>query len=167
MPAVEFKPADHPADPLECVEMLAARRGWPMARTGEDEAQLSISAEGFDMQLSLHWRDDTESLHLACMFDFRVPARRADEVARLTRMINEQLIMGHFDFWQNEGLILYRNALLLSGGATASDAQCDALIAHAVETCARHYPAFQFVLWAGKGAEEALAACLFETAGEA
>ncbi len=167
MPAVDIEQADRHADPLERVEMLAARRGWPMARTGEDEAQLAIAGDDVDMQLSLHWRDDTESLHLACMFDFRVPVRRAEEVARLVRMINERLLMGHFDFWQGEGLILYRNALLLSGGAAASEAQCDALIAHAVETCARHHPAFQFVLWAGKGAQEALAACLFETAGEA
>jgi hypothetical protein len=37
----------------------------------------------------------------------------------------------------------------------------------AVEACNRHYQAFQFVLWAGKSPAEALAASMFETAGEA
>jgi hypothetical protein len=37
----------------------------------------------------------------------------------------------------------------------------------AVDTCERYFPAFQFVLWAGKSAREALDAAMFETSGEA
>ena len=37
----------------------------------------------------------------------------------------------------------------------------------AVAACDRYFPAFQYVLWAGKSAREALATALFETAGEA
>jgi hypothetical protein len=37
----------------------------------------------------------------------------------------------------------------------------------AVEACERYYPAIQFVLWAGKSAEEAIAAAMFETQGNA
>jgi hypothetical protein len=37
----------------------------------------------------------------------------------------------------------------------------------AIDACERHYMAFQFVAWAGEGAQEALAAAMFETAGEA
>ena len=31
----------------------------------------------------------------------------------------------------------------------------------------RFYPAFHFLVWGGKGVEEAVAAAMFETAGEA
>ncbi len=154
-------------NPLECVELLAANRNWPIVRTGEDEAQMVIAASSVELQLTVHWRDDTESLYVACMFDMRVPHPRAAEVSRLVRMINERLLMGHFDFWKRDGLVLYRNGLLLSGGAQANEAQCESLITLAVEACERYFPAFQFVIWAGRKAEEALAACLFETAGEA
>jgi hypothetical protein len=37
----------------------------------------------------------------------------------------------------------------------------------ATDACERYYQAFQFVLWAGKEAREALDAVLFETEGEA
>ncbi|MGH6959444.1 MAG: YbjN domain-containing protein, partial [Dongiaceae bacterium] len=33
--------------------------------------------------------------------------------------------------------------------------------------CERFFPAFQFVLWGGKSPEEALAAAMLETVGEA
>jgi hypothetical protein len=36
-----------------------------------------------------------------------------------------------------------------------------------MEACDRYYQAFQFVVWAGKSAREAMDSALFETAGEA
>ncbi len=153
--------------PLEHVELVASGNGWPLVRTGESEAQLVIEASGLGLQLTVSWNEDSESLFVACMFDLKIPAARQAETTRLVQMINERMLMGHFDYWRTEGLALYRNGLLLSGGARATAAQCESLIHLAVEACERYYPAFQFVIWAGKSAEEALQACLFETAGNA
>jgi len=82
-------------------------------------------------------------------------------------MINEQLWLGHFDLWSQDGLVMYRNALVLAGDGTASAAQCEALLTTALDACERYFPAYQFVVWAGKPAREALDAAMFETAGEA
>jgi len=62
---------------------------------------------------------------------------------------------------------MYRQALVLPGGMTASTAQCEALLAGALHACERYFPAFQFVIWAGKTAAEAMTAVMFDTAGEA
>jgi hypothetical protein len=37
----------------------------------------------------------------------------------------------------------------------------------ALEACERYFQSFQFVIWAGKAASEAIDAAMFETAGEA
>ncbi|MEK7068449.1 MAG: YbjN domain-containing protein, partial [Patescibacteria group bacterium] len=89
------------------------------------------------------------------------------EVQGLMGLINEQMWVGHFDLWQDEGLILFRAPLVLAGGAEASGAQCEWLLVHVLEVCEKYYQAFQFVVWAGKSAREALEAALFETKGEA
>jgi hypothetical protein len=81
--------------------------------------------------------------------------------------INEQLWVGHFDLWTDDNSVMFRHSLILSGGADPTGQQCEALLNIAVEACNRHYQAFQFVLWAGKSPAEALAASMFETAGEA
>jgi hypothetical protein len=49
----------------------------------------------------------------------------------------------------------------------ASGEQCKSVMGTALEACERYFPAFQFVLWAGKPAREALDAAMFETSGEA
>jgi hypothetical protein len=62
---------------------------------------------------------------------------------------------------------MYRHALLLTGGIVASRPQCESALGTALESCERYYQAFQFVLWAGKSATEAMDAIMFETSGQA
>ena len=128
---------------------------------------MRIEGSWTDISLSLAWRDDFELMQVAAGFDIKVPANRREETARLVALINEQLMAGHFDLWQDDGSLLYRNNLFLSGGAEANDAQCEALIRFAMEACERYFPAVQFVVWAGRTAPEALEASLLETLGEA
>ena len=120
-----------------------------------------------DMHVAMSWRDDIETLLVACTFETKVPPKRRDEMARLVALINTQLLHGHFELWQSEGSLLFRDTLLLAGGAEANEAQCETLIRLAIQSCERYFPAVQFVVWAGRGAEEALQASLFETVGEA
>ena len=167
MAGTDIATFDIPENPLDHVEALAESNAWPLSRISEDEAHMVIAAHDADLHLSLSWDPHTELLQLACMFAFRRPARRSPEIDRLLRMINARLALGHFDLWPKDALIVYRSSLPLSGGALAEPAQCEALIAHALKACEQYYPAFQFVLWAGKSAREAIDACLFETVGEA
>jgi hypothetical protein len=111
--------------------------------------------------------DQIEALHVACAFDLKVPDRRQAEMQQLLSLVNEQMWVGHFDLWAKDGLIMFRHALLLAGGVEAAGTQCEALLGAALEACERYFPAFQYVLWAGKSAREALDAAMFETAGEA
>jgi hypothetical protein len=101
------------------------------------------------------------------VFELKVPEKRREEMVRLVVLINAQLVHGHFDFWEKQGTLIFRHTLLLAGAAEANDAQCEGLIRLAVDTCQRYYPAVQFVIWAGHGAEQALDSALLETQGEA
>jgi hypothetical protein len=155
------------ANPVDVVERLATHHDWSFARSSEDEVTLVIAGEWSDYQVSFTWMCDIEALHLACAFEIKVPERRRAEVLELVTKINEQLWIGHFDVWSGEGLIMFRHSLVLTGGVAASGPQCEALLGNALDACERYYQAFQFVLWAGKTASEALDAVLFETAGRA
>ena len=153
-------------NPIDLVEQVAARNDWPAERTGADELTLTVAGQWSDYHVSLNWRGDLESLHIACAFDAKVPENRLPEVYRLVAQINEQLWLGHFDVWTQEGLIMFRHGLMLNG-ALATALQCDALLKAAFEACERYYQAFQFVVWAGKESREALASTMFETEGRA
>ena len=154
-------------NPLEVVEQVAATNGWSFERAGEDEITILVTGKWSDYQVSYTWMFDIEALHLACAFELKVPERSRGEVQQLISLINEQMWVGHFDLWNADGIVMYRHALVLAGGVEASGRQCEALLSTALDACERYFPAFQFVVWAGKGAREALDAAMFETAGEA
>jgi hypothetical protein len=157
---------DHFTNPVDMVEQIATIRDWAFERSTTDELTLSVAGSWCDYHISLNWREDLEALHLACAFDFRATNTRLPEVYRLMASINEQLWLGHFDLWRQDGMLLYRNGLLLAGAKTHAG-QCEGLLTAALEACERYYQSFQFVLWAGKSADEALAATMLETRGTA
>jgi hypothetical protein len=111
--------------------------------------------------------NDIEALHIACAFDMKVPEPRLADVQQLIALINEQLWIGHFDVWMQNGVVMFRHALVLAGGVAASSRQCEAMLGSALDSSERYYPAFQFVVWAGKSAREAMDSAMFETSGEA
>lgn len=154
-------------NPLDVVERLATGNDWSFERAGEDEITILVSGRWTEYQLSYTWMDDLEALHLACAFDLKVPEPRRAEVQALISLINEQLWIGHFDYWAPQGLVMFRHALVLAGGVAASGKQCEALLSTALDGCERYFTAFQFVVWAGKNAREALDSAMFETSGEA
>jgi hypothetical protein len=158
---------DSPNHPLEVVEGIANDNNWAFERSGEDEVTIVSRGEWTDYQLSFTWMGEIEALHLACAFDMKIPQARRGEVQRLIAAINEQLWIGHFDIWTHTGMIMHRQALVLPGGLTASSAQCQSMLAGAIHACERYFPAFQFVVWAGKSTAEAMSAAMFDTEGVA
>ncbi len=157
---------DHFTNPVDMVEQIATIHDWTFERSAPDELTLAVAGSHCDYHISLNWRADLEALHLACAFDFRTAKTRVPEIYRLMAKINEQLWLGHFDHWSEDCMMLYRNGLLLAGAGTHA-AQCEGLLKAALEACERYYQSFQFVLWAGQTAEEALAATMLETHGNA
>ena len=153
--------------PLDVVERLAALRDWIFDRAETDEMCVTVSGRWTEYHVAFTWIEDVEALHVACAFDLKVPERRRTDVLNLVSLINEQLWVGHFDLWSTEKVVMFRHALLLAGGAEPTHGQCEVLLKAAVDACERYFQAFQFVIWAGKSAREALDSVLFETQGEA
>jgi len=152
--------------PLDMLEQSVEDHGWPFERSGRDELNLSVAAGSLNHKFCFTWREDMQSLHLSSAFDMRVETARRSEMASLLMYINAKLWIGHFDLFSDEGALVFRHSMIFPD-ARASAAQCEALLNLAVEACEHYYPAFQFVLWGGKTAEEAVAAAVLECAGQA
>ena len=166
MSLIEFS-AERQSNPVDAIERIAGHRDWLFDRSDENEITVSVKAGLADYHVSFSWLEEMEAVHLSCAFDLKVTERRKLEITRLLSLVNEQMWIGHFDLWSQESLVMFRQTLLLSGGSEPTDQQVEGLLSTAIEACERYYQAFQFVVWAGKTANEALETVLFETVGEA
>ena len=102
---LEFSREIHPVD---VIEQVAHNNDWSFERAGDDEISISVVGSWTDYHVSFSWMEDFEALHLACAFDIKVPETRTLEVMRLLSLINEQMLFGHFDLWEQEGAIMFR-----------------------------------------------------------
>lgn len=164
---VETEALERPEHPVDVVERLASLNEWAFDRADEDEISILVAGRWANYEVAFTWLPEMESLHVSCSFDMKVPSRKRGEVSELVHMINGQLWIGHFDLWNREDIVMFRHALCLTGGAQASDQQCRSIVEAALTACENYYQAFQFVLWSGRSAKEALDMAMFETRGNA
>lgn len=155
------------SNPIDLVEHVASAHDWTFERRGEDEMALEITGQWCDYRLYFSWIDDLHALHFACAFEMKVPAYKRADITDLLARINEKLAVGHFDLWAEEGLPVFRQAVLLRGAGGASVEQVEDVVDIALSECERFYPAFQFVVWGGKSPAEAVEASMLETVGHA
>ncbi|WP_137130311.1 YbjN domain-containing protein [Rhizobium sp. FY34] len=165
MSLIEMQMERH-SNPVDMIEFVAASNDWTFERSGEDEIAMTVEGHWTDYHVSFSWMEEFEALHLACAFDIKVPDARVNEVIRLLSHVNGQVLMGHFDLWRQEDVVIFRQSLLLAGGAEPTNQQVEVLLSNALETCETYYQAFQFVVWSGMDAKSAMDVVLFETVGE-
>jgi len=162
---VERSPAH--VNPLDLVEEVVSAHDWPFERAGEEELVAQIGGRWGDYRLLFAWHADLCALQFTCALDVKVPENRRRPVVELLSMMNESLWVGHFELCASENVPLFRHSLLLRGAPGASVEQLEDLVDIAVSEGDRFYPAFQFVIWGGKSASDAMVSAMIDTVGEA
>lgn len=154
-------------NPLDLVEQLVTANDWAFDRRSDEELAVEIPGRWCNYSLYFAWREEMEAMHLTCAFDMKVPTAKRSAIHELLAGVNEKLWLGHFGLWEDESVPMFRHTSLLRGTPGLSSSQAEDLVDIAVAECERFYPAFQFVIWGGKSAKDAMAASLLETVGEA
>jgi hypothetical protein len=159
--------AERQSHPVDMIEFVADSNDWSFERPADDEIAMTVAGKWADYHISFSWMEEFEALHFSCAFDLKIPDVRLAEVDKLVTHINGDVLMGHFDVWQRADMVIFRQSLLLSGGLEPTGRQVETLLSSALDTCEAYYQAFQFVVWSGMNAQDAVSAVMFETVGEA
>jgi hypothetical protein len=154
-------------NPIEVIEQIVTSHDWPFDRPREQELTVSVTGSWCEYHLRFSWLEDHQALQLMCGLDLRVPEPKRPPIYELLGLVNEQMVIGHFDFWSTNGLIVYRQEILLRETQGATLGQCEDLIEAAMTSCDLVYPCLQFALWGGKSPKDAVAAAMLETHGTA
>ena len=153
--------------PLDLAEQFVVANQWPYDRRNDEELAVAVEGHWNRYQLWFVWREDLNVLQFSCAFDMKVMERRMAEACTLLAQINTQLWFGHFDISGEDGVVAFRNALLLGDDRRVSRGQIEDMVEIALAESERFFPAFMFLLWGGKSPTDALASAMLETVGEA
>lgn len=153
--------------PIDIVETLAEHHAWEFDRVGDDQIAMQVEGQWRSYSLTLAWSPADETLRLICTFEMEPPAARLPELYEVLNLANDMVWSGGFAYWQQQGLMVWRYGLLLTGGQIAASEQIDQMIQSAVAGCERFYPAFQLVAWADRDPESALQLAITRAFGRA
>ena len=153
-------------DPLDVVEHVLAAENLPFDRTEDGDLAFSLAGDWKDYELWFAWRPEGDCLQLCLSMDFVAPKEQFAAAHELIAIVNPRVWLGHFELWE-DGEVVFRHGMALTSGEQPSLAQAAAMIDVAVEAADRFYPAFDFLVRGAKAPQDAVAACMFETVGEA
>jgi hypothetical protein len=153
-------------DPLDVVEHVLAAENLPFDRTEDGDLAFSLAGDWKDYELWFAWRPEGDCLQLCLSMDLTAATEQRTAALELIGQINQRVWLGHFELWE-DGEIIFRHGMALTTGEQPSLAQAAAMIDIAMEGADRFYPAFDFLVRGAKSPADAIAACMFETVGEA
>ncbi|MEI7670020.1 MAG: YbjN domain-containing protein [Pseudomonadota bacterium] len=155
------------SNPLDMIEQIIIERDWAYDRPNDEEIVAEVTSSWCNYRIWFSWQSEQGALAFSCSFGNKIPTLAFTRIYSLLAQVNDKLWLGHFDLTSEDNAVAFRHGMLLRGGCVISMEQVEDLIDIAVAECERFYPAFQSVIWGNKSADEALAAAIFETVGEA
>jgi len=153
--------------PIDVVETLATSRAWSFDRMDHDQITMEVEGAWRTYSLTLLWSEFDETLRMICSYEMAPPADRMGEFYHVVNLANDRTWAGHFAYWEQSELMIYRYGLVLAGDAVALPDQVDQMMHNAVAACEQYYPAFQLVLWGGEAPEQAMKTAIAQAYGRA
>ncbi|MBO1324396.1 YbjN domain-containing protein [Acetobacter sp. TBRC 12305] len=166
MPALTTDTTPPASNPLDLMEQVIGGMGWTFDRCTPTEMAAEAPARWCDYGLFFSWSAELGTILFTCAFDLRADMARRGALYELIGLANEQMWVGHFSLDTEDGVLLFRHALLLRGTELAADIFED-MIDIALNECERFYPAFRFFLMEGLNTADAMAMALLDCQGEA
>jgi hypothetical protein len=154
-------------DPLERIEAVLDSAGWQYDREEDGTLQAVAETRWGDMGAMFAWRPEPAAIHYSLTLDVKPIDAKRGLLSELIVLANERLWLGHFDYWADEGVVIFRATFPLMEREAPTEGEVKAVVAASVSAVDRFIPAFNFLIWAGKSPREAMDAAMFETHGEA
>ncbi|GBR45507.1 hypothetical protein CSR02_05730 [Acetobacter pomorum] len=166
MPAITSEASSMLTNPLDLMEQVIGGHGWTFERCTPTEMAAEAPSRWCDYGLFFSWSAELGAILFTCAFDLKAAPTQHANLYELIGLANEQIWVGHFSLDTEDGVLLFRHALLLRGTPAVTDVFED-MIDIALAECERFYPAFRFFLHTGLDAKTALATAMIDCQGEA
>ena len=167
MSLVSVETPEFSSNPIDVMEEIVRDHQWLCDRSSEEELLVEITGRWCDYRMFFVWRENVKALYYTCSLDMKVTPGKQRAINDLLSLINERMWFGHFEMCSEASTPMFRHTMLTRGWHGVNAEQLEDLVDIAVAECERFYPAFQYVLWAGYDAKQAVEATMFDTVGEA
>ena len=155
-------------NPIDIVENIFSTSSYELERRNLNEVVIEVQGKWNNMLLFFAWEASMQCLHLSCLMDIESTIEDRSKIFELLAMVNEELWVGHFSYWAEQKMPVFKHSILLnSDEGEVFESKISQVIDIAIIECERMYPIFKVVLTKGMPPQQALYPMMMETMGQA
>ena len=155
------------ANPIDEVESFLNAHAYATERRGQNEVVVEVQGKWNDMLVFFSFEENMHCLHISCLMNIENQLNEKSKIFELLALINDDLWVGHFYYWTEQKMPVFRHSLFYDEQNPLFDRQIAQIFDIAVKECERMYPIFNVVLTKGMDPELALYPIMMETVGQA
>lgn len=155
-------------NPIDLVENIFSNKSFEFERRSLNEVVVEVQGKWNNMLLFFAWEENMHCLHMSCLMDIQSTIEDRSKIFELLALANEDLWVGHFSYWTEQNMPVFKHSILLNDEEENSlFGKISQIIDIAIKECERMYPVFKVVLTKGMNPRQALYPMLMETVGQA
>ena len=155
------------ANPIDEVESFLNAHAYATERRGQNEVVVEVQGKWNDMLVFFSFEENMHCLHISCLMNIENQLNEKSKIFELLALINDDLWVGHFSYWTEQKMPVFRHSLFYDEQNPLFDRHIAQIFDIAVKECERMYPIFNVVLTKGMDPELALYPIMMETVGQA
>lgn len=154
-------------NPIDVVENIFSNQSFELERRNLNEVVVEIQGKWNNMLLFFAWEANMQCMHISCLMDLETKIEDRSKIFELLALVNEELWVGHFSYWTEQNIPVFKHSVLLNSGEDIFEQKISQVIDIAIKECERMYPIFKVVLAKGMEPKQALYPMMMTTLGQA
>lgn len=154
-------------NPIDLLENIFSKYSYELERRGNNEIAVEIQSKENKLLIFLSWEENIRCLHLSCLIDLPKNSCKIGKIFELLALINEDLWLGHFAYWKEQKMPIFKHSMLIDNEDDISTDKLSQMIGIAINECERMYPIFTEVLVNNIEPEQAVYPMSMHTIGNA
>ena len=143
-------------NPIDTIERIFARDKVSYDRRKDTELVAEVLGKWDNMLVFFAYEEHLRCLHISCLLNLEASNVDRGKMFELLAMLNENLWLGHFSYWSEHQMPLFKHSVIIRAGESDFESKLEQVISIAVNECEHMYPVFNAVLTQNVPPEQAL-----------
>jgi hypothetical protein len=143
-------------NPLDTIELILNRDNILFDRRGDNELVAEVLGKWDNMLIFFAFEEHLRCLHISCLLNIETSAVDRSKMFELLALLNENLWLGHFSYWSEQKMPIYKHSLILQDEEELFLDKVSKIIELSIMECERVYPIFNAVMRQGVSPAQAL-----------
>ena len=125
------------ANPIDQIENFLSSHAYALERRSTNEIVVEIQGKWNDMLVFFSFEENMSCLHISCLMNIEIEIENKSKIFELLALINDNLWVGHFSYWPEHRMPVFRHSVFYNEQNPRFDTQVAKMFDSAVKECER------------------------------